>query len=154
MLCTRASRWSRSRRLIRRSGLQLCGYGDNVGLGRLLKSVLSVEIKKGHARTNWSVRPLPSQLIEYAHADVEHLVRLGKTLLDKLDTIGRRAWAYELSSKFEDKALYDPTPETMADRLAKGGRLDRKDHAALQGANPLARNAGPRAQPAPALGRR
>src|SRR6185312_2532005 len=37
----------------------LCGLGDGIGLSKLLKAVLDVEIKKGHARTNWSVRPLP-----------------------------------------------------------------------------------------------
>ena len=52
----------------------LLGYGDGVGLGKLLKTVLDVTIKKGHARTNWGVRPLPRQLSEYALADVEYLV--------------------------------------------------------------------------------
>jgi len=37
----------------------LCGYGDNIGLGKLLKAVVNVTIKKGHARTNWSVRCHP-----------------------------------------------------------------------------------------------
>lgn len=109
----------------------LCGYGDGIGLGNLLKAVLNVTIKKGHARTNWSVRPLPPQLLEYAHADVEHLVRLGKTLMDQLDKLGRREWALELSSKWEDKALYLPDPEGITHKLAKGGRLDKKGYAAL-----------------------
>src|SRR5947199_68669 len=29
----------------------LCGYGDGIGLGNLLKAALDVTIKKGHART-------------------------------------------------------------------------------------------------------
>ncbi len=109
----------------------LCGYGEGIGLGKLLKAALDVTIKKGHARTNWSVRPLPDQLIEYAHADVEHLVELGKLLLDQLDKLGRRPWALELSSKWEDKSLYEPPVEELASKLARGGRLDRKGYAAL-----------------------
>ena len=35
----------------------LCGMGDGIGLSKLVKSVMGVELKKGHARTNWSVRP-------------------------------------------------------------------------------------------------
>jgi ribonuclease D len=110
----------------------LCGYGDGIGLGKLLKTVLDVALAKGHARTNWSVRPLPAQLVDYAHSDVKHLVLLGKTLLDQLDTIGRRQWALELSAKWEDTALYRPDMDEMAQKLARGGRLDQKGYAALR----------------------
>jgi ribonuclease D len=109
----------------------LCGYGDGVGLGNLLKAALGVQIKKGHARTNWSVRPLPAQLIEYAHADVAHLVALGRQLLQELDVLGRREWALQASAKWEDKALYEPDPEGIALKLSKSGRFDRRDYAAL-----------------------
>ncbi len=109
----------------------LCGYGDGIGLGNLLKGVLDVSIKKGHARTNWSVRPLPAQLVDYAHADVVHLVKLGTTLMDQLDGLGRKQWALELSAKWEDTALYLPDPEGITHKLSKGGRLDKKGYAAL-----------------------
>jgi ribonuclease D len=109
----------------------LCGYGEGIGLGKLLKAALDVTIKKGHARTNWSVRPLPEQLIEYAHADVEHLVELAKKLIGQLEKLGRKDWALELSSKWEDKNLYDPDVRELASKLARSGRLDRKGYAAL-----------------------
>jgi ribonuclease D len=109
----------------------LCGYGDGVGLGNLLKTVLGVTIKKGHARTNWSVRPLPKQLLEYAHADVTHLVKLGRTLLAELDKRGRREWALENTSQYEVHALYEPDPEGMALKVARGGRIDPRAYAAL-----------------------
>ena len=112
-------------------GASLCGYGDAVGLGKLLKAVMDVSIAKGHARTNWSVRPLPSQLVEYAHADVEYLVQLGRRLLQQVDQVGRRDWAMQLSAKWENRALYELDIEGMAQRLARGGRLDRRGYAAL-----------------------
>ena len=109
----------------------LCGLGDGIGLSKLLKVALDVEIKKGHARTNWSVRPLPAQLLEYAHADVEHLVLLGRKLLEKLDGVGRRAWALELSAKWEDPKLYESDIEGLAQKLARGGRMDKRGYSAL-----------------------
>jgi ribonuclease D len=112
-------------------GASLCGYGDAIGLASLLKSLLNVQLKKGHARTNWSVRPLPSQLQEYAHADVEHLVAAAGKLLQELDELGRREWAMELSRRFEDPALYDSDPVQIAERLARGGKLDLKGYGAL-----------------------
>jgi ribonuclease D len=112
-------------------GASLCGLGEAVGLGKLLKSVLDISIAKGHARTNWSVRPLPSQLSEYAHSDVEYLVELGNRLLKQVEQMGRRDWAMQLSSKWENKDLYEVDIEGMAQRLARGGRLDRRGYAAL-----------------------
>jgi ribonuclease D len=112
-------------------GASLCGLGEAVGLGKLLKAVLDVTIAKGHARTNWSVRPLPQQLLEYAHSDVEYLVELGGKLLQQVEQMGRRDWAMQLSSKWERKDLYEVDIEGMAQRLARGGRLDRRGYAAL-----------------------
>ncbi|HOJ60963.1 MAG TPA: HRDC domain-containing protein [bacterium] len=109
----------------------LCGYGESVGLGTLLKSVLRVSLKKVHSRTHWSLRPLPPQLLEYAHADVIYLVALGKALLHRLDQRGRREWALALSRQYEDLALYEPKPEEIARRLFKSGRLAPKDYPVL-----------------------
>jgi ribonuclease D len=111
----------------------LCGMGDGIGLGKLLKTVLDVNLTKGHARTNWSVRPLPEQLITYAHADVEHLVLLGKKLMDQLDPMGRKSWALDLSAKWEDATLYQADIEGMTHKLARSGRLDKRGFAALKG---------------------
>jgi len=112
-------------------GASLLGMGDAIGLGKLLQGVLNVIIKKGHARTNWSVRPLPPQLIEYAHADVVHLVELGETLLSELEKLGRKDWSLTLSSKWEDSKLYEIDVEGIAQKLGRGGRMDRKGFAAL-----------------------
>ncbi len=112
-------------------GAALCGYGEAVGLGNLLKSFMGVSIAKGHARTDWTVRPLPVQLIDYALADVQYLVELGEKLLSHLDREGRREWAMELTSRTEDPKVYDSSPEDIAQRLAKSGRLDKKGYAAL-----------------------
>ena len=109
----------------------LCGLGDGIGLSKLLKLVLDVTLMKGHARTNWSVRPLPEQLIDYAHADVEFLVTLAKKLLQDLERLDRKAWALELSAHWEDKSLYQVDVAAMAQKLARSGRLDKKGYAAL-----------------------
>ncbi|MBI4925056.1 MAG: HRDC domain-containing protein [Bdellovibrio sp.] len=109
----------------------LCGYGDSVGLSFLLKEELGVQIKKGHARSHWGVRPLPKPLLEYAHADVIHLVYLCKKLLEKLEKLNRKAWALELSAQYEDPLLYVPDPIFLAEKLASGRKLDVESFAAL-----------------------
>lgn len=109
----------------------LCGYGDGIGLGNLLKAVLGVSLQKGHARTDWSVRPLPPHQIEYAHADVVHLVEMAQKLFQELEKLGRKDWALKSSGKWEDPLLHDVPAQTIADRLARGGRVDRKGYPVL-----------------------
>jgi ribonuclease D len=113
-------------------GASLCGYGDSIGLGNLVKNVLGVQLNKGHSRTNWSVRPLPKQLIDYALDDVKYLVEVAEKLLSELDRLNRRKWAMEISAKWEDTRLFQSDPEEMARKLAKGSKLDGKGYGALR----------------------
>lgn len=110
----------------------LCGYGDSIGLGRVLKEVLGIEIKKGHSRTHWGQRPLPEALLEYAHADVDTLVELADTLTEDLQKKNRLPWALELSAKWEDKKLYEVDLDEWSHRLARGARLDGTSAAVLR----------------------
>jgi ribonuclease D len=112
-------------------GASLCGLGDNIGLGNLIRSVLGIELPKGYARTNWSKRPLPKPVLEYALLDVKHLIEVAQILFERLDKNGRRAWALELSSKFCDRKLYEVPPEDIAKRLAQSGKFNVKDYPVL-----------------------
>ncbi len=109
----------------------LCGMGESIGLSKLLDLILNVEIKKGHARTNWSVRPLPAQLLEYAHADVTHLVSLGEVLMQELEKRGRKPWAFTLSAQAFDPAGHHLDIESSSRRIARSSKLDREGYAAL-----------------------
>lgn len=113
-------------------GASLCGYGESIGLSKLLKEVMDVSLPKGHARTDWTVRPMPEQLMRYAHQDVHYLIPTARKLIAKLDKVGRRAWAFELSAKFENSRNYEPNPEGIALKLVKNGRLDRRGYAILK----------------------
>ncbi len=112
-------------------GASLCGLGDNIGLGNLLRSVLGIELPKGYARTNWSKRPLPKPVLEYALLDVKHLIEVAEILVQRLDENGRRDWALDLSSKFSDRNLYEVPPEEIAKRLAQSGKFHVRDYAIL-----------------------
>lgn len=100
----------------------LIGMGDNLGLGRLLKDLLNVNLPKGRARARWLQRPLPPELLEYAEQDVAHLVELGEGLADRLNQKNRLDWALEESRV--DAKEFDPSPLDMARRVAKSGQLD------------------------------
>jgi ribonuclease D len=112
-------------------GASLCGLGDHIGLGNLLKSVLDIEHPKGYARTNWAKRPLPKPVLEYAVLDVKHLIQVAHSLFDRLEKANRKDWALELSAKFCDTHLYEVPPEDIAKRLAQSGKFNVKDYGVL-----------------------
>ncbi len=112
-------------------GASLCGLGDNIGLSNLLKSILGIEHTKGYARTNWSKRPLPKPVLEYAILDVKHLIEVAHVLFERLEKTDRKAWSLELSAKFSDTNLYETPPDEIAKRLAKSGKFNVKDYAVL-----------------------
>ena len=71
---------------------RLLGF-PRVGLGALVESVLGYTLEKGHAAADWSVRPLPTELLRYAALDVELLVELRDALAARLAEQGKTEWA-------------------------------------------------------------
>jgi ribonuclease D len=110
----------------------LCGFGDQIGLASLLKQCLGVTLKKGHSRTNWAQRPLPPELLQYAADDVRYLVRLGKKLIEELEQSGRKKWAMDLSSRFNDPQVIEPDFETIIEKVARSYHFDRVEYQALR----------------------
>ncbi len=105
-------------------GAALCGLGDSIGLGKLVKEAFQIVLPKGRARTKWLNRPLGPELLHYAEQDVLHLVRLGQWLRDRLKKKDRWDWALEESRV--DESTLDVSPEDMARRLLKNGRVSGK----------------------------
>ena len=60
------------------------GHGISTGFGALVSEYVGVDLEKGEARTNWLARPLTDNQLDYAAADVEYLLPLFETLLDKV----------------------------------------------------------------------
>lgn len=112
-------------------GASLMGLGDNIGLGKLLKLTVGVELAKGYARTNWAKRPLPPAVLEYAALDVQYLIEVKNFLFKKLEEQKRTAWAMELSAKFSDIKLYDVPAEDMTKKLAQNGKFNLRDYGVL-----------------------
>ncbi|MBI2607152.1 MAG: HRDC domain-containing protein [Deltaproteobacteria bacterium] len=113
------------------AGASLCGFGEAPGLAKLTKELLGISLAKGHARTDWTVRPLPAQLSKYAHQDVEYLIPLAEKLFARLDSRGRKRWGFELSAKYEDGRVFEPAPEEMARKIVRNRQTDRRGYATL-----------------------
>lgn len=66
-----------------------------VGLAALLEKHLGVKLDKKYQRADWSRRPLPPEMLEYAATDTRHLLALRERLRAQLETRGRLLWAEE-----------------------------------------------------------
>jgi ribonuclease D len=105
-----------------------------VGLAALLERFLAIGHDKSHQRADWSRRPLTPEMVAYAALDTRHLAELASLLTERLDALGRRAWAEEEFSRLEALAWRDPReddPEPFR-RVKGAARLDRAGLAVLR----------------------
>ncbi|MDX1583744.1 MAG: ribonuclease D [Thermoanaerobaculia bacterium] len=98
-----------------------------VGLASLLKKYFGVELDKAHQRADWSRRPLPDPMREYAVEDTRHLLQLAALLRKKLEEKGRWAWALEEFERLEGVRWSSSDDGEGWRKLKKAGRLERRE---------------------------
>ena len=70
----------------------LLGMQPQIGYGELVHRMVGAKLAKAHARTDWSVRPLSREQLEYAADDVRHLLPLHEVLQRELQSRDRLHW--------------------------------------------------------------
>jgi ribonuclease D len=85
---------------------RLLGY-PRVALGTMLEEVLGFRLAKEHSAADWSVRPIPAEMLKYAALDVEVLVELRDALATQLDEQEKSEWARQ---EFAAVAAAPPAP--------------------------------------------
>jgi len=77
-----------------RVAAQLAGE-PAIGLAALLEKYVGVKLDKEHQKADWSLRPLTPPMLAYAAADTHYLLPLRDALEQRLQSLGRLAWAQE-----------------------------------------------------------
>lgn len=85
-------------------GARLLGY-KQFGLSDLVKRYFGVTLEKSHQKANWTVRPIPRPLIEYAVNDTRYLLRLADRLEDELRQKHRLEWHTETCEKLIPRVI-------------------------------------------------
>ncbi len=104
-----------------RIAAQLAGE-PAVGLAALLEKYVGVKLAKEHQKADWSRRPLPPAMLEYAAADTQHLPALRDALRDRLTQLGRLAWAEEEFAPLESLRWTGAPDAGDAFQRVKGAR--------------------------------
>ncbi len=108
------------------------GYPDQSGYGYLVEEILGISLEKGHARTDWTRRPLSDDQLNYAVDDVRYLLPMRVELERRLADLGRQAWAAELYGELTNSALYAPDPAGAWRRVKSWRQLEGPALARLQ----------------------
>lgn len=95
----------------------VCGFGESVSYGMLVKKMLNQEIDKSSRFTDWSRRPLTKKQLVYAIGDVTNLRDLYPSLKDKLHKNNRAGWLDEEMGVLTNPATYESHPEDAWKRL-------------------------------------
>ena len=86
-------------------GMAHLGYAD------LVKKFFDVELEKKNQRSDWTIRPLPLDMCEYAIHDTYYLHELCAQLAEKLIEFGRMEWLTEQCSALIEHAKTMPPPK-------------------------------------------
>lgn len=111
---------------------QLLGY-EAIGLAALLERHFGFKVDKTHQRADWSQRPLPKDMLEYATTDTRHLLELASRLRDELHALGRWEWALEEFGRLGSVRWTEKDDDGEPFRRLKGlGGFDRRGLAIIR----------------------
>jgi len=102
------------------------------GLAALLERYFGVKLDKKHQRADWSMRPLPQGMLDYAAQDTIHLLELRDKLKHDLEHAGRWDWAREEFSLLEGTKWGEDDSANAFLRIKGARDLTRRELAVLR----------------------
>jgi ribonuclease D len=103
------------------------GYGMQVSLADLVRSVCDIRLTKSQTVSDWSARPFSERQIEYLVGDVAHLIPLYDALRPRLQERGRYEWVYEECEALGDIERYRIDERRAYLRIPGATRMSRRE---------------------------
>ncbi|MBW2707936.1 MAG: ribonuclease D [Deltaproteobacteria bacterium] len=104
----------------------------DIGLASLVQEKLNVTLKKKYQKKDWSQRPLPVPMLEYAVHDTAHLLTLTQTLVAELGKTGRLSFVEEECQLQTTVRGAEPNDDPLFLKFNGAGRLDLRSLAVLE----------------------
>jgi ribonuclease D len=95
----------------------VCGFGESVSYEQLVQRISGGRIDKSSRFTDWRRRPLSDKQLEYALADVTHLIDVYYHLVAELERENRAHWLNEEMEVLTARGTYDQHPDEAWKRL-------------------------------------
>lgn len=112
-------------------GAQFVGIKE-FGLAALLREQYGIELDKRFQKADWSKRPLPIEMLNYAAEDTANLLRLADALKGRLEQLGRISWVEEECQIVAGNRMADKTDEPLFLSCKGAGKLQRRNLAILE----------------------
>lgn len=90
---------------------QVCGLGECVSYENLVRAFCGIELDKSCRLTNWQLRPLSEEQLNYAAGDVTHLITCYEKIVVYLKENHREDWIKEDLDDLVDISHYEVKPE-------------------------------------------
>lgn len=105
---------------------------NSTGLEAVLKARFDISLDKRFQRRDWSRRPLPVEMLDYAIKDVLYLIPLARQLEAELEKVGRKSWVAEECQLLSEVRPAEPNGEPLFLRFRGAGRLAGRQLAVLE----------------------
>ena len=102
----------------------LLNFPLQVSYQSLTHELQNIYLEKKHTRFDWTSRPLPKDVLEYALDDVRYLLPNYRILKDKLDSENKTQWLDEETSLLLDQKLYEPNIEQICKKIKGLSKID------------------------------
>ncbi len=110
----------------------LLGIQENPGYAMLVSTFLNINLSKAYTRTDWSLRPLSTEQLQYAADDVIYLCQIYKIMRTKLTDLQRFDWLEDDFSCLNNIDLYHINPENAWLKIRGKNKLTGKQLAIVQ----------------------
>lgn len=107
------------------------GYKET-GLEAVVANRFGVALDKKYQKKDWSKRPLPSGMVDYAASDVAYLIPLAKALIRELKATGRLSWVHEECGLLSNVRPHQNNHTPLFLKFKGAGRLEPRQLAALE----------------------
>ena len=101
---------------------QACGLGECVSYENLVKVYCHVDLDKSCRLTNWQLRPLTKEQLEYASGDVTHLIKCYDKIKTYLEENKRESWIKEELDDLIDISHYEIDTDKSWQRIRHNSR--------------------------------
>lgn len=107
------------------------GYGEQMSLANLVKSVCRAKPPKQYSMSDWSARPLSPDQVLYALDDVRYLPQMYAKLRTQLEQKGRMQWFLDESRSLTDPEEYGLSREALFRKTRSADKVKSQHHPLL-----------------------